>query len=44
MKNLKTRKVPTTFIIDREGHIVKKHPGLTDEGEFEQEIKALLNP
>jgi peroxiredoxin len=36
--------VPTTFVIDREGHIVKKYFGLTDEGEFEQEIKPLLNP
>ncbi len=36
--------VPTTFIIDREGHIVKKYFGLTDESEFEQEIKPLLNP
>ena len=36
--------VPTTFVIDREGHIVKKYFGLTDESEFEQEIKPLLNP
>jgi peroxiredoxin len=36
--------VPTTFIIDREGHIAKKYLGLTDESEFEQEIKPLLNP
>ena len=36
--------VPTTFVIDREGHIVKKYLGLTDESEFEQEIKPLLNP
>lgn len=36
--------VPTTFVIDRKGHIVKKYPGLTDESEFEREIKPLLNP
>lgn len=36
--------VPTTFVIDREGHIVKKYFGLTDESEFEREIKPLLNP
>lgn len=36
--------VPTTFIIDRQGHIVKKYFGLTDQSEFEQEIKPLLNP
>jgi peroxiredoxin len=36
--------VPTTFVIDREGHIVKKYFSLTDESEFEQEIKPLLNP
>ena len=36
--------VPTTFIIDREGHIVKKYLGLTDQSEFEQEIKPLLGP
>lgn len=36
--------VPTTFIIDREGRIVKKHVGLTDQSEFEAEIRPLLNP
>lgn len=36
--------VPTTFVIDRGGHIVKKYIGLTDESEFEQELKPLLNP
>jgi peroxiredoxin len=35
--------IPTTFIIDRNGHIVKKHVGLTNEDEFESEIKPLLN-
>jgi peroxiredoxin len=36
--------IPTTFIIDREGRIVKKHPGFTDKDEFENEIKPLLRP
>jgi thiol-disulfide isomerase/thioredoxin len=36
--------VPTTFIIDRASRIVKKHVGFANKDEFEQEIKALLNP
>ncbi|MGH7994493.1 MAG: TlpA family protein disulfide reductase [Limisphaerales bacterium] len=36
--------VPTTFIIDREGRIVKVHMGFADKDEFENEIKPLLNP
>jgi peroxiredoxin len=36
--------IPTTFIIDRAGRVVKKHVGFADREEFEQEIKALLNP
>jgi thiol-disulfide isomerase/thioredoxin len=36
--------IPTTFIIDREGRIVKKHLGLTGKEEFESELKPLLNP
>jgi DsbE subfamily thiol:disulfide oxidoreductase len=36
--------VPTTFIVDRGGHIVKKHLGLADEDEFEKDIKPLLSP
>ncbi len=36
--------VPTTFIIDREGRIVKEHMGFADKDEFEKEIKPLLNP
>jgi thiol-disulfide isomerase/thioredoxin len=36
--------VPTTFIVDREGHIVKEHTGFADKDEFENEIKPLLNP
>lgn len=36
--------VPTTFIIDREGRIVKEHMGFADKDEFENEIKPLLNP
>jgi peroxiredoxin len=36
--------VPTTFIIDRQGQIVKEHLGFADKDEFENEIKPLLNP
>jgi peroxiredoxin len=35
--------IPTTFIIDRNGHIVKQHVGLTEQSEFESDIKPLLN-
>lgn len=34
--------IPLTFVIDRQGNIVKEHLGLTDESEFEAEIKPLL--
>lgn len=34
--------LPTTFIIDRTGHIVKQHLGFTAPEEIEKEIKALL--
>ncbi len=34
--------IPMTFVIDRQGNIVKEHLGLTEEGEFEAEIKPLL--
>lgn len=36
--------IPTTFIIDRAGRIVKQHLGFTGKEEFEKEIKALLSP
>ena len=36
--------VPTTFIIDRAGRVVRKHSGFANEDEFEQEIRLLLNP
>jgi peroxiredoxin len=36
--------VPTTFVIDRAGRIVKEHVGFADKDEFENEIKPLLNP
>jgi peroxiredoxin len=36
--------VPTTFIIDRAGQIVKKHVGFADADELEKEIQALLKP
>jgi len=37
------RYVPTTFIIDRQGNIVKKHIGYTSRETFEEEIKELLS-
>jgi peroxiredoxin len=36
--------IPTTFVIDREGRIVKQHLGFTEKEEFEKEIKPLLTP
>lgn len=38
--------IPATFIIDRQGRVVKTHVGLTDQDEFEKEIKplCLMNP
>jgi len=36
--------LPTTFIIDRTGHIVKQHVGFTEKSEIEREIKPLLKP
>lgn len=34
--------LPTTYIINREGMICKKHMGLAGKDQFEREIKALL--
>lgn len=34
--------IPTTFVIDREGNIIKKHVGFTEYEVFEAEIKELL--
>ena len=34
--------IPTTFIIDRKGNIVKKHVGFAAKEVFEKEIKELL--
>ncbi len=34
--------LPTTFIIDRSGHIVKQHLGFTEQAEIEKEIAPLL--
>lgn len=34
--------LPTTFIINREGHLVGRHVGYTDQPEFERAIKPLL--
>ncbi len=36
------RSIPTTFLIDREGNIVKKYLGARPVTEFEADIKALL--
>lgn len=34
--------IPTTFIIDRNGKIIRKHLGYTEKSEFEAEVKPLL--
>jgi len=34
--------IPTTFVIDRDGKIIRKHVGYTAKAEFEAEIKPLL--
>ena len=34
--------LPTTFIIDRRGHLVDRHVGYTEKGDFERAIKPLL--
>jgi thiol-disulfide isomerase/thioredoxin len=34
--------IPTTFVIDRGGKIIRKHVGYTAKAEFEAEIKPLL--
>jgi peroxiredoxin len=34
--------IPTTFVIDRAGRIIKQHLGFTEKEEFEKEIKPLL--
>jgi thiol-disulfide isomerase/thioredoxin len=36
--------LPTTFIIDRTGHVVKQHLGFTSSTVMEKEIKTLLLP
>ena len=36
--------LPTTFIIDREGKIAKRHLGFTSKAEIEADIIALLKP
>jgi len=35
--------IPTTFIIDREGNVVRAHEGFADQATFESEISPLLN-
>ena len=37
------RYIPTTFIIDQQGDIVKKHVGYVSKEVFEEEIKKMLN-
>ena len=37
------RYIPTTFIIDRQGNITKKHIGYVSRETFEEEIKVLLD-
>ncbi|MBI1871044.1 MAG: TlpA family protein disulfide reductase [Chlamydiae bacterium] len=34
--------IPTTFLINREGHIVKQFVGYIEKEEFEEEVKKLL--
>jgi peroxiredoxin len=34
--------LPTTFLIDRDGHVAKKHVGLISKNTYEDEITALL--
>ncbi len=36
------RGIPTTFLIDRQGRIVNKYIGYTDEATFSQEVENLL--
>jgi hypothetical protein len=36
--------LPTTFVIDREGRIVRQHLGFAEKEATETEIKPLLNP
>ena len=37
------RYIPTTFIIDQQGDIAKKHVGYVSKEVFEEEIKKMLN-
>jgi peroxiredoxin len=34
--------LPTTFLIDRDGHVVKKHVGLISKNDYQDEIATLL--
>ena len=36
------RAIPTTFVVDRSGKVVKKYTGYRDQSVFEDDIKALL--
>jgi cytochrome c biogenesis protein CcmG/thiol:disulfide interchange protein DsbE len=36
------RSIPTTFLVDRQGHIVKKYVGETPMEDFEADLKKLL--
>jgi glutathione peroxidase-family protein len=33
---------PTTFLVDREGNVVKKYVGFQEKAVFEKDLKALL--
>jgi len=35
--------IPTTFVIDPSGNVVKSYVGATEEGEFEALVKPLLS-
>ena len=34
--------IPTTFIVDRKGNILKKHVGYMSKGDFEKLVSAAL--
>ncbi len=34
--------IPTTFLVDRDGNVVKRHLGYLSPAEFEKQVKALL--
>jgi peroxiredoxin len=34
--------LPTTFLIDRDGHVARKHVGLISKNDYDEEINALM--